>query len=241
MTAARPQPSGKPTVEQVVTRLFRHEVGDLLQSIYSTVAILSERLPPGLDLEGRLLADLKARAEAVRLELDAAVDLVTSPVMSIGQVELTAVAGAALRALQPRFPALRLLMQADGPVVVLGDARLLGELAGLLLRGACQPARTEVGVALSAREGRAEWTVERDGPAMPQDLLAWLARPFPSTHHALPGLGLALATRVAALLGGEASAGPRPEGGAWVRVVLPLAAAQGESGWVCAGRPENSC
>ena len=34
-----------PNTTQVVTRLLRHEIGDLLQSVYATVAILSDRLP----------------------------------------------------------------------------------------------------------------------------------------------------------------------------------------------------
>ena len=52
---------------------------------------------------------------------------------------------------------------------------------------------------------RAEVVLDGEQPlALAPDLLAWLARPFPSTHHALPGLGLALARPVP--LGGMAGA-----------------------------------
>src|SRR5271165_435901 len=57
-----------------VTRTLRHEVGDLLQTIYSTVAILQERLGTDNRLERRFLSDLRARAETCRDELDAVHD-----------------------------------------------------------------------------------------------------------------------------------------------------------------------
>ena len=46
-----------------VARALRHEVGDLLQSLYSTVALLQGRLPPEMELEKRLLTNLRGRAE----------------------------------------------------------------------------------------------------------------------------------------------------------------------------------
>ena len=62
---------------QRVARLLRHEVGDLLQSVYSTTAVLLERLTPAFDQERQLLADLKGRAELCKQELEAVVELVT--------------------------------------------------------------------------------------------------------------------------------------------------------------------
>src|SRR5207248_589699 len=69
-------------------RTLRHEVGDLLQAVYSTVAILQDRLAAGSDLERRLLGDLKARAEGCRQELDAIVDLVCPLTLSLTPVDL---------------------------------------------------------------------------------------------------------------------------------------------------------
>ena len=72
-------PGGQASASQrleMVARTLRHEVGDLLQTVYSTVAILQERLAADQALERRLLTDLKGRAENCRNELDAVVDLV---------------------------------------------------------------------------------------------------------------------------------------------------------------------
>ena len=52
---------------EAVARTLRHEVGDLLQTVYSAVAILQERLPPGQTLERRLLGDLRARRKALQV------------------------------------------------------------------------------------------------------------------------------------------------------------------------------
>jgi len=67
-----------------MARLLRHEVGDLLQSIYAIVAIVLERLPTDFSLERRLVGELKGRAEVTRLQIDAVVDLVMP-----GQLDLT--------------------------------------------------------------------------------------------------------------------------------------------------------
>src|SRR5262245_25432090 len=91
-----------------LARLLRHEVGDLLQSVYSTTAILLDRIPPDQALERRLLGDLKQRAELCRYELDAALDLVAQPVLSFCPLDLVPWLTSALAALRDRFPALRI-------------------------------------------------------------------------------------------------------------------------------------
>src|SRR5436190_23729607 len=85
-----------------MARLIRHEVGDLLQSVYSTVAVLLERLPPELSLERRLAADLKNRAELCRTELDAVVDLATPAEPAEGRADLGAAFAQALAQVRKR-------------------------------------------------------------------------------------------------------------------------------------------
>ena len=38
-------------LQEILVRTLRHEVGDLLQTVYSTVAILQDRIPPQQALE----------------------------------------------------------------------------------------------------------------------------------------------------------------------------------------------
>ena len=68
-------PPSPAVPSDLVARTLRHEVGDLLQSIYSTVAIMQRLLAPEAERERRLLADLRLRAEICRDQIDAAHDL----------------------------------------------------------------------------------------------------------------------------------------------------------------------
>src|SRR5437764_420399 len=95
-----------------LARLLRHEVGDLLQSVYSTVGVLLERLPAEWKLERRLLGEMKSRAELCRVELDAVVDLVSPVRPAAGRTDfLTAVHTALIQGRQ-RFPALQVHLEA---------------------------------------------------------------------------------------------------------------------------------
>src|SRR5579871_4459862 len=85
--------SATPPLLESVTRMLRHEVGDLLQTIYSTVAILQERFPPDARLERRFLADLRSRAETCKDELDAVHDLILPVALKAGRVDLAELAG----------------------------------------------------------------------------------------------------------------------------------------------------
>src|SRR5437588_12606869 len=89
---------------QRMARLLRHEVGDLLQSVYSTVAVLIERLPAELKLERRLISDLKNRAELCKGELDAVVELVMQQPQTQDRIELVSLLGTLLSQVQRRFP-----------------------------------------------------------------------------------------------------------------------------------------
>ena len=62
----------------MVARTLRHEVGDLLQTIYSAIAILRSRLPDEAAAERRLLTELHTQAETCKYKLDAIQDLTLS-------------------------------------------------------------------------------------------------------------------------------------------------------------------
>src|SRR5262249_6128925 len=68
-------PGGVTSLSEAVARTIRHEVGDLLQTVYATAAILQERLPPEADLERRVVADMRGRATLCRNLLDTGHDL----------------------------------------------------------------------------------------------------------------------------------------------------------------------
>src|SRR5579875_1795595 len=107
---------------EMVVRTLRHEVGDLLQSVYSAVAILQERLPRGQSLERTILSDLRGRAEACKNELDATHDLVCPLNLNLSWVELSELASTIVAAFSLRHPGLQIVCDAPRPVKVWGDA-----------------------------------------------------------------------------------------------------------------------
>ncbi len=208
---------------QRMARLLRHEVGDLLQSVYSTVAVLMERLPAEMKLERRLVADLKNRAELCKGELDAVVELVSQPDQTSERVDLVAVVSAVLNSLQRRFPALPIQFAHRTSVSIVAEPRTLNTALGLLLVAMCQAAQKRVEIGIDVANNHAECRVERDGYAATPEQLAWLTQPFATTQHALFGLGLALSQR-AVRAGGEVLASNREDGGVSVRIRFPVCA-----------------
>jgi signal transduction histidine kinase len=213
-----------PEALQMVTRTLRHEVGDLLQTVYSSAAILQGRLPPEWALERRLLADLHNQAETCKYKLDAIHDLVCPVRLAPAPTDAAAlVAGLAAR-LGPRYPQMRLHVEAPPALPLIADAARLAQVGYLLVVNACLSARRDVWLhAAAGPDGAVLWGVADDGPGAMPHQLTWLTRPFATTQNAQFGLGLALADRVARLHGGAVEAGDRPEGGFRVLLTLPHA------------------
>jgi signal transduction histidine kinase len=213
----------RAALAQRVARLLRHEVGDFLQTVYSTAAILDERLPAGLAQERRLVADLKSRAELCRFELDAAVDLLASPRLKPGRVDLFPLIGGVVAQARRRYPSLTVLLDGEGGLIVSADGQALAGAVTFLLLALCQAARKQVVVRLAREDSRAVCTLERDGYAVARDQLDWLREPFATTQHGLFGLALALTRRATEPCGGSLAILSREDGGPSVQLSFPVA------------------
>jgi two-component system sensor histidine kinase CreC len=211
-----------PAVEMVV-RTLRHEVGDLLQSVYSAVAILQERLPRGQNLERTILGDLRGRAETCKYELDATHDLICPVGLNFEWTELSELASSLAASFALRHPGLQIVCDAPHPLKVWGDAQKLSQAGNLLMSALCQAARSKIllRVAPTELDGGAEWRFHHDGPPANDEQLRWLAEPFGTTRHARFGLGLALARRVVELHGGRVEVGAADDGGFQLGMILP--------------------
>lgn len=209
---------------EMVVRTLRHEVGDLLQSVYSAVAILQERLPRGQTLERTILADLRGRAEMCKNELDATHDLVCPLSLNLDWVELSELASGIAASFSLRHPGLQIVCEAPHPVKVWADAAKLGQAGTMLMMSLCQAARSKIvlRVVRQPSKGTAEWSFLHDGPIATAEQLSWLTAPFSTTRNARFGLGLAFARRVIELQGGSIATSGAAEGGFQVVLALPL-------------------
>jgi two-component system sensor histidine kinase KdpD len=207
---------------ELVARTLRHEVGDLLQAVYATAALVQQRLPDDGGPERRLLTGLRVRAEVCKHELDAVYDLISRQEADRAPANLGQMLDELTSEVSRRFPALEVRAEVAGRAEAPADSRWLAQAVGFLLLNACQAARGRVVVSVGLDPARAEaaLAVSDDGPAFTPEQQAWLAAPFPATREARVGLGLALARRVAEAHGGRAEA-VNLTGGKRVTLFLP--------------------
>jgi two-component system OmpR family sensor kinase len=123
-----------------------------------------------------------------------------------------------------------LLLQPGGPVVVVGDAERLSQVAHNLVRNALAhtPEGTAVRVSTGAAGAMGYIRVSDDGPGIPPDVVPQVFDRFyqgdPSRSSAGTGLGLAIVRAIAEALGGTAEVLSTPGRGATLMVKVPLAA-----------------
>jgi signal transduction histidine kinase len=212
-----------PRLAQMVARTLRHEVGDMLQTVYSAIAILRARLPADAESERRLLTELHAQAETCKFKLDAVQDLNCPLKLTCGPTNLADVAAGLAARLGPRFPEVGLHVEGPRNLSVVADGQRLTQIGHLLLLNAFQAAQREVRMCLGpVGDANVKWSIADDGLGANAEQLSWLTEPFSTTHFAQFGLGLAVARRVAELHGGSVTAGNLPGGGFQVVLMLPL-------------------
>jgi signal transduction histidine kinase len=220
---------GRPAAQslpEALARTLRHEVGDLLQTIYAAVAILQKRLPAEATLERQLLADLRGRAVACKRLLDNVSDLVSPVSLSIEQVEPAQLAEVLVATVAPRYPKLEVRADASERVCLPADEKRLSQVGEMLLAEACEAALSRVCFQTRPDHdgGGVEWIVMDDRPAVEAEAQEDFFSPFTMAGPAKSGIRLALAKRLVQLHGGRITAASMPEGGFCVRAWLPVKA-----------------
>jgi signal transduction histidine kinase len=221
MEAAQNQPSSKT---EAAVRTLRHEVGDLLQSIYAAVAILRMRLPQNSP-ESQVLSDLRRRSELCRDLIDIVHDLYSPITLQVEPVDVRELISSAVSAAASRYPKLTVRLEgAQIALEIIGDPRRLAQAATALLADACGTAESAVVFQLGYDEATAEvvWQVTDDGPGVAPNKEKLLFNAFTTTPHGHLGPGLALVRRLIELHGGQVNAGNLPEGFR-VEVKIPTA------------------
>jgi nitrogen fixation/metabolism regulation signal transduction histidine kinase len=119
----------------------------------------------------------------------------------------------------------------EEPLIVLGDATQLRQVIHNLLQNA-QDAITgqensespkRICLKMEKNERYASLTVTDSGSGFPNELLSRIFEPYVTTKIKGTGLGLAIVKKIIEEHQGRIQAGNRDEGGAWVRIELPLA------------------
>jgi two-component system sensor histidine kinase RegB len=101
----------------------------------------------------------------------------------------------------------------------------LKQMIDNVLDNALEASPDWVGLEASAADGTLQLSVTDRGPGFAPGMLAQFGKPYQSTKgRPGGGLGLFLVVNVARTLGGSVSASNRPQGGAEVRLTLPLKA-----------------
>jgi signal transduction histidine kinase len=209
-----------------------HEVRNPLTAISAGLQTLSATEPEVMARHGELLRELRFALERLTsLTRDLLVyGKPTAP--DLARADAGDVARQAVSACitQARLAQVTLSARADGAFPVTVDAPRMVQVFVNLVTNAVQhaPAGSEVTVTVrlrgNGRGPRIECEVADRGPGFPPDLLPHLFHPFASRRAGGTGLGLAIARRLVEQQHGEIAAENRPEGGALVRVTLPMAA-----------------
>src|SRR6516165_7644781 len=118
-------PTPAPIGPDILVRVLRHEVGGLLQTVYSCVAILQQRLPATSELERNALTTLRGQAEACKNLLDSVHDYLLPPKLSFSRVNLTDLAATLVAKVAPRFAHLQVTASSTEPAIISADPQAL--------------------------------------------------------------------------------------------------------------------
>jgi len=208
---------------EALGRSLRHELGDFLQKVYATVAILETRLPSEWRTEREILARLRERAEGCRQLLDEIQDFLCPLTLNCQSMDLAELAAQLVMDVRLRYPHLQVTAQDDGPARISADLIRMAQVGEILLANACQAAQHEVTLETTtdASSGKVRWCVCDDGPGISAEVSSRLFRPFFSTRPGHVGLGLALAQKLVLLHAGRISLANQSDGGCCCEVWLP--------------------
>jgi signal transduction histidine kinase len=211
-----------------------HEINNPLEAMANYISLTRDAL------EREDTGTARRRLESVRQGLDRAAQVVRQVLAHADSasaprapVDLNRVLAETVEFVgsRPEFSRVRFeTALADKPVVVDGNAVMLGQLALNLIVNACeaQPDGGEVRVSSSDDGGRARAEVADRGPGIPDAERQRIFEPFFSTKNST-GLGLSICHAIVRQHGGEVVAVPREAGGTVFRVELPVAGSRTEA------------
>jgi two-component system sensor histidine kinase CreC len=222
---------GRRYVEQYVQTLT-HEIKSPLSAIRGAAELLAEEMPA--ERRARFTANIRTEADRIGNVVERLLELAAlenrQGLQSIEEVDLAALAAAAIDSLAPSFEARRLTVKSGlaSGAPVCGERFLLRQALANLLQNAIDfsPEGGEITVTLTRTAAGAELAVSDRGPGVPDYAIGrvfekFYSLPRPDSGRKSTGLGLALVREVAELHGGAARIENLPGGGARAVIVLP--------------------
>jgi signal transduction histidine kinase len=212
------------TLPEAAIRTLRHEIGDFLQTVYASAAILSQRLPKEWELERRILGDMRTRGEACKRLIDLTHDLVCPMALIREPVDFAEILAPLVANANASHPKVRIQIEQTKIPTLKADSQRLMQAAQSVLMDACESASNEVRVSLGlAEDGRyIQWRVQRDGEAIAKDRLQHYFGPGTKGYQGPESLAMILVGMIVEQHGGRIQASNPPEGGVSVAAFLPI-------------------
>jgi PAS domain S-box-containing protein len=204
-----------------------HEVNTPIAGLSSYAQLLLSETSPG-DPRYPILKKMERQTFRAAHLVNNLLEFARPRARAIQRTDLRAVLANAAESVETTFAArgVRLELEAEQPVWVLGDPRELEQVLVNLLTNArdASPEEGLVSCRIEPRADTARVTVSDRGPGLPQQAGERLFQPFFTTKKSGgTGLGLAISREIARRHGGDIGLEPREGGGtvAWIR--LPVA------------------
>jgi nitrogen fixation/metabolism regulation signal transduction histidine kinase len=221
-----------------VARRLAHEIKNPLTPIRLSAERMRHKLLPGMAEKDAQILDratetIVQQVEAMKEMVNAFSEYARAPRFQMASVDLNKLVTEVtdLYRAQDTRRRIRLAVALDpGIEAVVADHGRLRQLLHNLLTNASEAlegrrgGQITVGTRLASRDGDevAEITVEDDGPGFQRDLIGQVFDPYVTTKAKGTGLGLAIVRKIVEEHGGHIEAENRAEGGARIRIDLPL-------------------
>jgi len=214
------------------TQALAHEVKAPLAGIRGAAELLGEDMP--LEQRQKFLGNIRGESARIQRIVDQLLDLTSlearKALSHTERIDAAALLAEAAEAVRPAGQArnVRLGVTGGEGLGLRGERFLLRQALVNLLQNAFDfsPAGGEVSLWAAAEGGRVVFSVEDQGPGIPEYALTrvferFYSLPRPDTGRKSTGIGLALVREIAHLHGGDAALGNRPGGGARATFWVP--------------------
>mgnify|MGYP000195989365 CR=1 FL=1 len=214
------------------TQALAHEVKAPLAAIRGAAELLDENMPS--EQRKKFMANIRGESARIQQIIDRLLELSSlearKTLGQTGPVEAEGLVAEVTALMQPAYAAGRVQLTSAGAAATLhGERVLVREALVNLLQNALDfsPAGGAVTLQCTVVDGRVTFTVDDQGPGVPDYALArvferFYSLPRPGTERKSTGLGLALVREIAHLHGGEAMIENRESGGTRAGFWLPV-------------------